>query len=88
MSKDQDPKTQSQNKVFHARAMDGLQVKSDGYEISTSGNQLMTEGVQRGQRHHVTGLQPREYGKQMAPTTSPQRTFAPANGPKVPPRKP
>lgn len=88
MSKDQDPKTQPQNNVFHAVAMDGRQVRSDGYQLSASGNQLMTEGVQRAQRQHVTGLQPREYGKQTAPTTTPQRTFAPANGPKVPPRKP
>jgi len=88
MSKDQDQKAQPKNNVFHAVAMDGLQVAREGYQKSTSGNQLMTEGVQRGQRHHVTGLQPREYGQQTAPSSSPQRTFAPANGPKVPPKKP
>lgn len=87
MSKNQDQKAQPQNNVLHAIAMDGLQVKSDGYQLSASGNQMMTEGVQRGQRHNVTGLQPREYGQQTAPSVSPQRTFAPANGPKVPPKK-
>lgn len=85
MSKNQDQKAQQQNNVFHAIAMEGLQVRNDGYQLSASGNQMMTEGVQRGQRN---GLQPKAYGQQTAPLVSPQRTFAPANGPKVPPKKP
>lgn len=87
MSKNQDQKAQPQNNVFRAVAMDGLQVKSDGYQAVTKGNQVMMEGLQRVDRHNTTGIQPREYGRQTAPTVSPQRTFAPANGPKVPPKK-
>lgn len=87
MSKNHDQKVQPQSKVVRATAMDGVQVKSDGFQISVGGNQVSMEGLQRGNLHKTSGFQQREYGHQTAPSVSPQRTFAPANGPKVPPKK-
>lgn len=87
MSKDQAQKVQLQSKVVRRIAMDGVQVKSDGYQLVTSGSQVSMEGLQRGNLQRTSGLQPKGYGHQTTPSASPQRTFAPANGPKVPPKK-
>lgn len=87
MSKNQDQKVQPQNKITRVTAKDGFQVNSEGFQQTVKRNQVSMEGLQQGNLHRTSGIQPKEYGHQTTPSVSPQRTFAPANGPKVPPKK-
>ncbi|MEN4892413.1 hypothetical protein [Erwinia billingiae] len=87
MSKKPDQKVQQQTEVFQARVMDGLQVRSDGIQASKGGNQILMEGLQRVQRHAITGIQPKVNGQQAGQSVTPVKAFTPATGPKIPAKK-
>lgn len=82
MTKNHNPKT-TQQLVNNGRQTVGM----DGFQVAERGQQMMTEGVQKGQSLPSGGLNPRESGHQVAPSVAPRQTFAPANGPKIPPMK-
>lgn len=63
-----------------AKAMDGKQMRNDGF-------QMIAEGLQKGLSMPSSGVETRGYGQQVPSPSAPQRTFAPASGPKIPPLK-
>ncbi|WLO87215.1 hypothetical protein NHB29_22195 (plasmid) [Pantoea agglomerans] len=90
MTKNHNPKTTQQlvNNGRQTVGMDGFQAAGmEGLLAAERGQQMMTEGVQKGQSLPSGGLNPREYGHQVSPSVAPRQTFAPANGPKIPPMK-
>lgn len=68
-------------------AFDGRQVRiQDGLEMVTNGVQTISEGIQIASRAQQ-GRQVTGYSNQTSSQTTPQRTFTPARGPKIPPMK-
>lgn len=73
-------------KITRVPTFDGRQITAlDGLQMVTSGAQVSLEGLQmvaRPQNSQNPG-----YGRQTSTPMTPQSSFAPASGPKIPPMK-